>query len=320
MHSISSILKNTFGGCKSSSSDQYQINCPRCARIHNFGKPDNKYNLEINTTLKVFHCWKCEFKGSLSFLIRRYSKSIDVETFEELYFDYDIFDDKKIDKNYFDFIELPKEFIPLNEYNRYDIEHLQAYKYATLTRNLSKELIKLFNIGFCVEGKYKGRIILPSYDKYGNLNYFTTRAFQPNILPKYLNPEINKNKIIFNEKNVNWNFTVYLVEGSFDLLSLPVNTIPLLGKEMNLTLLEEILFYKPNIILILDADAIKESLEIYDMLSIYDMEKNIKYLPLPQNYDIDKMKKEYGHDKMVKYLLNSVKSFEEIDYLYNEFI
>ena len=39
--------------------------------------------------------------------------------------------------------------------------------------------------------------------------------------------------IIFNEGLINWDSTIYIVEGTFEFLSFPVNTIPQLGKQLS---------------------------------------------------------------------------------------
>ena len=40
----------------------------------------------------------------------------------------------------------------------------------------SLEIIK-YQIGYCEEGPYKHKVIVPSYDEYGMLNYFVGRSF-----------------------------------------------------------------------------------------------------------------------------------------------
>jgi hypothetical protein len=49
---------------------------------------------------------------------------------------------------------------------------------------------------------------------------------------KYKNPEAQKEILIFNEYLINWDETIYLVEGAFDSIFIP-NAIPMLGKFMS---------------------------------------------------------------------------------------
>lgn len=73
----------------------------------------------------------------------------------------------------------------------------------------------------------------------GNVNYFVSRLINENNkkVSKYLNPEINKDKIIFNEGLLNFDSTIYLVEGSFDSISL-INAVPMLGKTLSSALMK----------------------------------------------------------------------------------
>ena len=51
-------------------------------------------------------------------------------------------------------------------------------------------------MGYTTDGKYGGRIILPSYDKEDKLNYWVGRTYN-NQKPKYLNPDSDKEEVIF---------------------------------------------------------------------------------------------------------------------------
>jgi DNA primase len=72
------------------------------------------------------------------------------------------------------------------------------------------------------------RIIIPSYDLNGDLNYFIARWYpkEYNKL-KYINPKAEKQEIIFNIGKLNLDATIYLVEGVTDHIVTP-NSIPLL--------------------------------------------------------------------------------------------
>jgi hypothetical protein len=82
------------------------------------------------------------------------------------------------------------------------------------------------------------RIIIPSYDLNGDLNYFIARWYpkEYNKL-KYINPKAEKQEIIFNIGKLNLDATIYLVEGVTDHIVTP-NSIPLLGKVISSDLLE----------------------------------------------------------------------------------
>jgi hypothetical protein len=66
------------------------------------------------------------------------------------------------------------------------------------------------------------RIIIPSYDLNGDLNYFIARWYpkEYNKL-KYINPKAEKQEIIFNIGKLNLDATIYLVEGVTDHIVTP---------------------------------------------------------------------------------------------------
>jgi DNA primase len=59
-----------------------------------------------------------------------------------------------------------------------------------------KEIIK-WKIGYCSEGDYRNRVIIPSFNKDGFVNYYVARSIGDDW-QKYKNPPASKD-IIFNE-------------------------------------------------------------------------------------------------------------------------
>lgn len=254
---------------------QYNFNCPSCAKLYNNGLVDSKFNLEVklNNTNKKFRskhickCWKCHYSGQVERLIIDFAPSNIHKSYLDYKDDYFLIGDdsvitRKINKE----VVLPKEFISFKNYDVNDSNHRWAYNYLKNERGLSYEEIIKFNIGFCLKGKYHHRIIIPSYDKYNRLNYFITRTFHNKEKNKYDNPNIDKTNIIVNENNINWNSTVFITEGVFDMFPLPPNTIPLLGLILYELLLNKLITHKPNVVLCLDKEAYKDSLVILKVL------------------------------------------------------
>jgi hypothetical protein len=58
-------------------------------------------------------------------------------------------------------------------------------------------MIEKYQIGFCDKGDHAGRIVIPSYNSNGELNYYIARSWNPMSRAKYKNPEAEKDKIIF---------------------------------------------------------------------------------------------------------------------------
>jgi len=87
---------------------------------------------------------------------------------------------------------------------------------------LEKRKIPLDGLFLGTEGKYKNRIIIPYYDRDGNLIYFNTRAMGKGA--KYLGPEkdigVGKDDVIYMHQWPKLGEKVYLTEGEFDAMTL----------------------------------------------------------------------------------------------------
>lgn len=323
-----SIIRGIFGEVRGYlQSEQIQVNCPRCMEREDSDTPDGKFNLEINTAKKKFRCWKCDepkFSGNLSKLIKYYGTKIDYEMYKAYGgTDNDYFwndgDNAEFDEDVEVIISLPDEMILFSQMNPLNGDHIEAYNYLIFDRKISRDLILKFRLGFCVSGKYAKRIIIPSYNVNGDVNYFVARTYEKDIkkkkIPPYDNPKANKTSIIFNEGYIDWSSTIYLVEGVFDALSFPVNTIPMLGKVISKKLFLKLKEHKPKVVVLLDPDAYSNSLDLYYQLySIYiDCEDCVKIVKLPDNNDIDEIRRNKGIEAVIE-CLYSARSLTTDDY------
>ena len=307
-----SIIENVFGEVQGlMQSEQVQVNCPMCQERDGLSEPDGKFNLEINTARRQFRCWKCDeprFSGSLGRLVRTFGSDADYQMYKSYagsYYEYDYEEDEKE----YAAVKLPEEMILFSQMEVGNLEHFEAYNYIINNRKITRDIVLKYRLGFCTTGKYEKRIIIPSYDANGEVNYFVGRTYDPKEKKrKYLNPNVDKNKFIFNEGLINWDSSVFIVEGVFDMLSLP-NAIPLLGKTLSVTLYDKIKQIKPKIIVVLDPDAWNNEMNIYNTLQlIYDNDdKNILALNLKGKYDIDETRKFLGQNEVIKLLYNARK-------------
>ena len=112
-----------------------------------------------------------------------------------------------------------------------EIEYRHALVYLK-NRGITKEDILRYCIGYATEGDLKNRIIVPSYDENGFLNFYTARSFYDTKGLKYVSCPFSKNIIGF-ELLVNFEEPITLVEGPFDAISVKTNTIPLFGKTLS---------------------------------------------------------------------------------------
>ena len=298
-------------------SEQLQCNCPRCQERDGLPYPDGKYNLEINTAKRVFRCWKCEepkFSGSLGRLIRMLGSHTDYEVYKSyasISADYSYNEDEKE----FELVKLPEEMIYFSQMNSFDSDHLEAYNYLITERQLNKKIIDKYRLGFCTTGKYAGRIIIPSFDAEGEVNYFVARAYKKEIKRPYDNPKSDKSKIIFNEGLINWDSTLYLVEGVFEMFSFPINITPMLGKDLSEALFYRLEKMKPNVVILLDPDAYKSSIELfYKLHNIYiGEEERVRLVKLPTKDDLDELRRNQGKEAVIN-ALYSARYLETDDY------
>jgi hypothetical protein len=288
-------------------SEQIQVNCPRCQEREGLMYPDGKYNLEINTAKRVFRCWKCEeprFSGSLGKLIRLFGTKVDYELYKSYASIFQDYSYSEEGEEEIINVSLPSEMISFANMNGSDPDHFEAYNYLVNDRMIPRDTILKYRLGFCLEGRYANRIIVPSYDEFGDVNYFVARAYKSGMKPPYMNPKVDKMKIIFNEGLINWDSTIYLVEGAFEFLSFPVNVIPLLGKDLSTPLFYKLKERKPNIVILLDPDAYKTAIQLFFKLqTIYvGAEERVKIVKLPTMEDLDELRKRAGKKELLKAL------------------
>jgi 5S rRNA maturation endonuclease (ribonuclease M5) len=301
---------------------QIQANCPRCRENDGLDEGDGKFNLEINLDKYVFRCWKCDdpkFSGrTLLPLIKEYGTKDDIEDFKQIredYFEMTLGESVEVVEKEI-VVELPDEFIPFTSIDVENPDHLIPYNYLVFDRKINRETILKHRLGFCVEGRFKNRIIVPSYDMNGRLNYFVARTWLKDVRPTYMNPKVEKGRFIYNEGFINWDAVVYLVEGGFDELSFPVNTIPLLGKVIGEKLFYELKDKKPEIIVILDPDAVKDAIRLYEQLQsiYYDCIEKVKIVIMEGKYDLDEVKRNFDIEG-VKKVIKSARYLNDLDYL-----
>ncbi len=281
------LIENIFGEPKSVNeySGQVSVDCPVCSyEIKGLSKTDGKGNLEINYVNHIYKCWACaethDTHGHLGKLIQQFGSKKDKKT-------YNLIRPDKVEKKKKEFkeLELPKEYKKFEEIHPVHLPRKEALNYLK-KRGITQETIDKYQIGICMEGDYAGRIIVPSFNKKGELNFFVSRSWNPRSKLKYKNPEASKDFLIFNESLIDWKKDIYLVEGVFDSFFLD-NSIALLGKYVNDNLWE-ILYNKAkkNIIVCLDGDAFNDAKNIYDKLNGGVLYGRVKLLKLPKDKDV----------------------------------
>jgi DNA primase len=204
-------------------------------------------------------------------------------------------------------LTLPEGYKRLSDCTDKDYKANLALKYLK-SRGITDDIIDEFDIGYTYRGKFFNRVIIPSYDSEGELTYFIARWFDKEYTKlKYLNPDAEKQEIIFNEGKLNLDGTIYIVEGVTDHIVVP-NSIPLLGKILSNNLLD-LLHDKSAgfIVIVLDDDAWEDAKSLYRQLNFGNLRGRIKLVRPPEGYDPSKIFENFGNVGIVKLLKTAFK-------------
>jgi len=255
-YQILHILDSILGPHKRFAKSEYYYSCPFC---HHYNP-----KLAVNLIKRKWHCWKCGKRGgTLLSLFRRLDVSKEqINTLRLLLED-------EVPRALTETVEstlltLPEEFISLATPTNAPI-YKKALGYLE-DRGITRDDILVHNLGYCTEGMYRNRIVIPSYDATETLNFFVGRDFSGGPYLKYMNPPISKNLVIF-ENLINWNYPVVICEGVFDAMAIKRNAIPQLGTLLPRKLLGRILQEgQREVYLALDGDALKDTVRIAERL------------------------------------------------------
>ena len=252
------LLESVLGKGKSTSGNNIAFFSPFTSHY----KP--KLEIDINTTSEgqnAWHCWISDKKGrSINSLFKQ--MNLGKQYFEQLsriiksakYKNFDT------DTTPVETISLPEEYIPLWK-PKMTPDFRNAMSYLKRRGVTIFDILK-YRIGYCERGAYNGKIVIPSYDCTGQLNYFVSRAFYNADKYKHKNPKVSKDIIGF-DLTINWAEPIILCEGAFDAIAIKRNAIPLFGKIIQPQLQKKLIENRvKDIYICLDADAIRNALSI----------------------------------------------------------
>jgi DNA primase len=272
-----------FLGKSYKSNNEHLFQCPFCKH--------HKRKFSVNIQRGVYKCWICDQKGrNLYRLVRKFGSQKDREAWKA-------FSGEKTDLNDFEslfeeaeedsfeqIVEMPPNFHTLtgNVHFRVPLQYLEK-------RGITRKDILKWKIGFCSDGPFKGRIIIPSFNENGDLNYFIARTFTDEYR-RYKNPPVSRD-IVFNELYVDFDKEVMIVEGAFDAVKAD-NAIPILGSTIRETsrLFKKIIQNNTPVLLALDPDAKYKANNIKRLFFKYGIE--VRELQYDDERDVGDMSKE----------------------------
>jgi len=275
------LLTQKLGAPRSLGKGEYEFFCPNCHH--------HKKKLQVNLQHSLFHCWVCEYKAKSAYsffkkffpdCLHHFKNEKNSLKFTEIDYGYNEQENEKYDDG---ILKLPPEYTPLFDNSNANTQALRYLK----NRGIENGSIKKYQIGFCENGKYRNRIIIPSFDKNNKLNYFIARTIEKENHKRYDNPPIDHVSIIPLESTIDWTYKITVCEGMFDAIRIDHNSIPLLGKniDFNWLLFQKLKESKVDVYLALDNDmaGIKAMIKISRTFLEYGM--NCYYVDISPYHD-----------------------------------
>ena len=309
-------IEKVFGdGRFSNGGLNISVLCPLCADKKGFGY--GKKKLVIRTDTFVSHCWVCNTKSKNlvpwlkrwypHFLAEYVSAFLKGEQLTDISIEET--DPKEIS------LTLPQGYKFL--LHQVGPEASKAKRYIASRGIFSDRDFWYWKFGIAPENEdLGGRIVIPSFDQEGSINYWTARAYNKRLYPKYINPPTARESVIFNEINIDWTKPLTLVEGPFDLLKCNDNATCLLGSSFgpDYLLFRKIVENETPVVLALDEDARNKALSISKNLTEYGISVKILMVSKEKG-DVGAMTKEEfkdletkgTHFSMENYLLQKIR-------------
>ena len=301
-----SLLQKAFGKCVlSRDGTNVAMRCvnPGCGSRSDM----SKLKLVIKLDEELYHCWVCGSKGrKILPLFYKHAPSY-VEQAKELFSKTAI---GKIEVKVEDQkVELPSGFLLLiNNLHSRDPDVKAIFRYLS-ARGIDERDLWRFKLGTTTSGRCRRRVIFPSLNYDGDINFWVARTIDEDRKPKYLNSKTAKKIVIFNEADIDFKKQLTLVEGPFDLVRCDVNATCILGSSLAEThaLFHECARNLTPILLALDADMQEKTQKIAKLL--YSAGCEVKILPLGNNSDVGEMTKEqFKLQKQQSYSWNPIDS------------
>ena len=254
-------IVNEFLGSSYKSKDEFLFHCPKCKH--------HKKKLSLNFDKNVFKCWICDYVGKdIGRLVYSYGSSESKSQWRTLTGTVDFSELDEVEEELV--VTLPEEFISLTskKVNPLSIMVRQYLK----SRGLTRDDLVWWKMGYCPDGEYSKRIIIPSFDLSGEVNYFIARSYTPGDWQRYKNPPAERD-FIFNELYLDWNKDITIVEGVFDAI-VAGNAIPLLGSTLreNSYIFQKIIANCDKVYIALDDDAKSKEFKISDLFRLYGVD------------------------------------------------
>mgnify|MGYP001246355461 FL=1 len=277
-----------------------------------YSKPHKK-KLCLRVDNEFYHCWVCGHRGRGLARFFKYNKPRYASKAEDLFAKVVKEKEQEVER-----VVLPEGFSLLAALGDRADPDLKACRKYVLSRGLTEKHMWYFRMGATSAGRFRRRVIIPSFDSEGFVNYFTARSIDESTR-KYLNPKVKRSDIIFNEMNIDWKDELVLVEGPFDLVKSTQNSTCLLGSTLSERheLFKSIVKNCTPVVLALDPDAIEKTQKIAALLSSYSVPvrvaqidgfEDVGSMPVGAISEVVKSAKEWHTNDRLRSLISTIKS------------
>lgn len=240
------------------------------------GNPRNRAvgQLSVNLDTDWFNCWSCGFKGRNIYplLTARGKTKVSREYLEEM-------EEKRQDsrrcvqilipEKEYDQSRLPDEFKSLSVPSRSPYVR-QALAYLA-GRGLTTDDVLRWKLGYCEDGEMAGRVIIPSFDEHGELNFCVGRSiYEVEQAHRYRPfPWHQCKDIVWNDYQIDWTKPITVTEGPFDAFKAEENVTILQGTIFPEALVRKIVLSGVDVYFAMDADAFRRQLEYIELFLSY---------------------------------------------------
>lgn len=254
------------------SSNQWNARCPFCLDSKKNLSKKRFYVTYKNESSILYHCFNCNVSGNFLQLYafiegideREAYKRIRGNSLDSLKksFDSKTQVEDKVDNALEDVSWILEDCVKDGSESLVSKELLKKLDEFRIERRIFS-----YPLFVAYQGKYKNRIVIPVYQD-GIMVYFQARAIG-SLMPKYLNPRVPKESIIFNSHIWDKSKPVVICEGLFDAISIGNQGTCCFGSSISKDFLSNV----PNAIIALDNDETGKK----EMLKLTKMHPHLKF-------------------------------------------
>lgn len=283
---------------------EIRFDCPVCHKRSSHRTPDTKGHLYLNTAKKLFFCQRCEWKGSLKWLLQYFGlPSTQTSTVAE-------WADVVRRMSYFTGEDYGEKYDATEEIEYPCGVHAPSSVYATFRyltqpktekfnglscRGLHPSLIREYQLREGAAGSWgETRVFIPTFHE-GKMTFWVARDTSGTAATKYLNPTGRSRRYhIFNLDRAMKYRDVVITEGVFSAIAAGPNAVATFGKYVTgeqLRLLRQADFRTYYVAL--DGDAAAQAIYVAEWLQARGCK--VQMVSLPVNQDPDSVEDFQGY-------------------------